>query len=332
MPEPLLLLQDDSQLTVAWAEFITRTGLSPASVTMSWNKGTQAVITIDVNFSDVNDNLTTGVFQQILGYSVRVPPPVGSPTNTPGTISRIPPIAHPFLPQLWATRISKCDFYGPAGKMPALRNGALYGLGPFASWRTARITILFEALDYIILNDNQLAQYGAGTEANRYVSGPYAEYNLQGLQRQAGRDTGLQWVTGPTVGQHINFGVVQMRPIVDYVLTWRQVPEKSLFNSAGVAANVELPYGCTNIDTFLGHPNGTLLFMKPRIEPVPSPFTLTGFTTPQRLWDVTYRLSYLATGWNNLPHPQGGYYYAVFPNGSTLYNTVTFGDYLFVSL
>ena len=100
------------RLAKPWAQFISRTGIDPGIIAMSWKGGSQAVMVIDLNFPDVvagstGANPIEGVCQQIVGFAVR-----NRVVGELGTISRTLPMQHPLFPNLWCTKISKLESFG----------------------------------------------------------------------------------------------------------------------------------------------------------------------------------------------------------------------------
>jgi hypothetical protein len=388
-----------------WAEFISRTGVSPNAAYLRWGDA-DASVTLQFNYDDVaTQPLLQSVVSEVLGYAVRVPTGVnlnqnvitGASNTAPivlttsawtvqpspgqtlvvsgingntaangtwvvgasdattvtllgtegngtfgaspnssvqaeGAISRVLPIRHPIWPQLWCTSIAKTTFYGPNGK-----SISQVGFGPTEKWRIAQMELHFQSLDYALLTDAQLnAAYG-GNEFYRYVSGPYIDYNLVGLQRQPGVGGGFTWgadAPPSLVGKSVQQGATQYLPTYDLLYTWQLVPQDSLLNDNSYAVNINYCFGSVNSKPWMDYLPGTLLCHKPSVVPAPAPFPLNAsfLTQPQRLWVAKIRLSYNPTGWNRIPTPAGGYASIQLPDGSNLYPSIDFNEYLFVSL
>lgn len=350
--QPQLRAQAGSKLTQPWADFISKTGVSPAAVSLGWKGGSQAVAVIDVNYSDLADSMqggpaqVQGLLQNIVGWAVRVPPPAGGPTA--GTIRRVLPVAHPLLLNYFAQRVSRMEFYGPNGKR--LGNTPYYSLNASADWRNARLYVQFESLPYVVTDDGTISRtpYN-GRELGRFVEGPYYDPAVAAIQRPPLANGGFQWPPGaplPGDSPYLQFGVTQLRGRGIIRLVWHQVPEDSLFSAGpfpgmpGIPTNcwgTNSPMGKVNADTFLGIAPGLLRFEPVRLTPVPSPFPVnSNVNYPQRLWDCEYRLAFDEDGWQTVPNPRDNQNYQIFvqSGGATsyLYKTATFASYVCQSL
>jgi hypothetical protein len=340
---PNLKPQNLSRLTMPWAEFISRRGEAVAECSFGWGgNGAQATITLDVNFSDVADNLKAGVdgiggvFQQLVGYAVRDTDDSGN-----GIIRRQLPAAHPLIPNYFCSRVSRANFYGPNGKR--VQGNPYPSLGPMADWRNCRITALFDARPYPLLTDQQLLQapYN-GNELARFCTIDM-DPTLTGFQRAPGANYGFQWPAGTQVGgsSFIRFGVTQFLARAAVRITWYQVPEASIYapgpfpGLVGVPTLAWTPLTCVNNDTFIALP-GYLLYEAPKIEPVPAPFPLgSNVNLPQRLFNVSYNLRYSSKPWRQVPNPATGVWQTIQitpPAGPYLYDDATFGNYICKSL
>lgn len=459
---PSLKMQASGTLPFPWAQFISRTGISPESAAFSWKGGSQAAMVLDFNFGDVVNPsaILSGALQQIIGYATFSLPAIGgialvggvAPTSmalqvntfpdesgnggvnwtayngswvmtqvggikwvatqggvsvtlqpfgppvtglvltfaggpggnvdytapfevgqglgepiqftldqalpdflpetltvypstggTAGLINRTLPLQHPMFPNLWATRITKVEYYGPGQKI----GGASATLIPYMGWRQARVYVLFEALNYALLTDAQLIASWQGNEFFRYVEGPMHVGELSALQRQASSSGGFQWNNpgpGGPAGA-INFGVTQLLYKARIKLVWRMIPEEALYGSSRMQGGWPRPAfavaGCVNSDTWLNFPPGSLLGGPGVITPVPSPFPLNSFTQyPQRLFDVEFPLHYFAPPgqWNRVPWAGDGNWYEIripppgqpVANGRTLYPVIKYNSALFV--
>lgn len=146
---------------------------------------------------------------------------------------------------------------------------------------------------------------------------------------------GFYWsdIPGPAGGKfYLNFGVTQLLPKVKLQMTWRMVPENTLYGPKGFFGGwpetVFNIFGQVNSDQFLSFPPGTLLMLEPKITPVPSPFPqFTDWTLAQCLWDVEYNLLYFKYGHNQLCYPIDGTFHTVYQgNNKTMFDAVSYTD------
>ena len=332
MVSPALKEQATGPFPFPWAEYIARNGVAQAGMSLAYGQ-TDALVLLDFNFEDFNTITLAGVGQLCLGSAVYN---AATGSGTHGTISRTLPPNHPIYPQLWCNKVDKVEFYSPDQKFsPFAGNVNSPGLN-YMGWNRCRLTLHFASLDYVVLSDNELQSQFNGDESQRFVSGPYIDYNLIGVQRQPGAGQGFQWgadAPAALAGKYLTQGVTQYVATYRVKWTWRLVPEKAVMDQFGFAANISECFGHVNSATFKGYPAGTLLMQKPALRQVPAPFPLDeNFNHPQRLWDAEITADYNPNGWNKVPTPLGGVATIQTPDGKGLYPTIDFNTYLFVPL
>lgn len=322
-----LKTQTNSQINAAWAEYISRSGTSPVTISCGWDGQTTAQMPIDVNFLDLI--ATSDLVGDIVGFARR----------SGGTgIQRQIPMRFPIFPwqHLYAQRISNVLFYQSTGKLAG-------PYGPYASWGFARLTVAFSALPFTVLTDQQLAALpggtAAGAEVKRYVQRK-PNPSSEALTRQGGDWTYVEGAAGAPNTLAVPGTVSQGLLKDEITLIWHQVPEDVLFDANLIATKINNVVNGVNNAAYLGYPAGTLLCLAPAFEEQPAPFVLdTNFAggKPQRLWKATARLKWFDTtpviggggattvGHNCLPWNDNLWYKVASKTGSnTVYKAVDF--------
>ncbi len=252
---------------------------------------------------------------------------------------------YPYIPHLFCTKIQQGQpliFYGKN------LGGAAVTIPVPASaqYRYCRMTLLFTAPNYVVMNDADLVSNFNGVESNRYVEGPKRVNTLYALNR---RGADFQWTETSTTGtsgpitafgdsrSFLNFGIIQQLAKQQVVAKWRMIPEACLFpNGAfGPSPNIDYCYGSVNDQTWNQQATGTVFLdnWTPEVEESPYPLSLNTWLVPSRLWSVTlsFRIFDPETdpgnptrGWNCQPWVDGKWYLASFRNNrgqGVLYQT-----------
>lgn len=161
---------------------------------------------------------------QFLGYPKRV-----VSGSTP-LLSRVLPLAHPRYPWMYATKISNVQPYRPFTRFLPAGNSETGSLPGVEGYARARLTVLFESLDYRLLSDSSLAAYGRTNgggykEWHRYVV-PGSKASLDVLNVQNGV---MKFAEGPGSPNIVPTGLNRLIPKGDFTFTWKHVPEFGLF-------------------------------------------------------------------------------------------------------
>lgn len=308
-------LQSQFTLSFNWEEYVGPKGQT-AVASFGYGGGTQAVMMIDVNWTDLDKAV-----EEILGKHFK--------SGT--TLSRRLPMQHPQFPTLWCTRIQNV-----VGVAWGDKDETFWGAS--SSYQRARLTLLFEALPYPVLTDDELQTLYSGKEFYRFTSREIIP-SSEVLQRQAST---YKWAEGggagePTVGDAVPFGVPMFLSKEEVTYTWWMVPEDGLFDSSNLPTKILNCVGKVNDAAFDNFTTGTLLLMPPRFEPVPAPFQVrTELWKPQRLWNVRLPMRHFdppnggsTHGHNILPYNGGnGKWFKVQSQtgSNTLYGTADFTD------
>ncbi len=291
-----LHVQPLSGLTVPWREYISRDG---STYDESWaSDSSQVSMTIDIYWTD-----RAQARREILGYSKRV-----------GTLlSRQLPMRHPFWDWMYATKIS-------SARGLAFQDKYIGPGGPTSSYAFERLTIVFSALPFDVLSDQQISSKAG--EWNRFViktrrvntefaasdrsqfmystlagaiSGPYDGKSGPFNVYTAGSAPTSQPLFKGSVGIKISKVNLQWK--------WMYVADNFIFNNERSAAKIEPCIGCVNSDTALdssdggGYSAGTLLLDSVEFEPVIAPCSptvmgLAAAGVPPRMWNVLFNLIY----------------------------------------
>lgn len=265
------LQQQGSGFSVPYAEFISRTG-NTANASMSWGSA-QAVRVLDFYWSDLDTAL-----REALGDAYR----------SGSKLKRTLPNRHPIHENLYCTRVSNLVGVRFDGKEEQ-------NWGPTSKYQYARLTLVYEALPFNVLNDSDLQSLYNGNEWERYTTVEYTPA-IQVINRQAGT---LQWsetsATGPDLANpQIPFGESLRVARADIKLRWHLVPEAYVLDSSYRLVNALNTLGKVNDAPFLGHAAGTLLLGNAIARPVQAPFPVAGIAAwkPQRLWTIEYALNW----------------------------------------
>lgn len=266
-------------LSANWAEHVENWG--PSQSSWQWNDS-HAVLVGDIDFL----NIPAAVLQ-FLGFSQQV-------TGT-SQLHRQLPLCHPAFPWMYATKIPSVEPFAPyTAAVASTTNPEANTLPYFTGYRGARMTVQFEALDYVLMTDSTLAAapYN-GNELYRYVSRHF-KGAFETLLLDRGQMKFAETPPGPVA---VGSGLAKVLQAAEPTLIWRQVPERGLFDSTLVPQNILDCVGMVNEAEFLGYPPGTLLCLPPDFTPSMypvSPSYWTGFPThfPARMFDVTFRFKW----------------------------------------
>lgn len=234
-------------------------------------------------FTDFND-----VVPSILGYARKE-------AGITDMMNRVLPVAHPLAPWLYATTISSVHGVKFVGRKVTVN-------GVTAKYQRAALTINFTTLPYNVVSDIDLVSRYSSDESKRFVTKiptPAAEYIS--IERNF-----FQFAEGPANapnGRQFPLGTGRVTVKTDLSWTWYGVPDRYIFDSAGVSTNINACLGTVNNAEIWGYPAGTLLCMPPRFTPVMMPVspTILGLPpgNPPRAWNVELHFKY----WDP---PQGG--------------------------
>lgn len=210
---------------------VERTGLNASPSTMS------KTFDFYASWSDVE-----GWIPHLLGYS-KIVPLNEVPTHWGGAavngwrLMRFPPARHPKFPWLRATRI--LNIQGRGGKQNNTWTRVQSGQGWYASWDTAKISVLFESPFYPILEDTDTR-----AEYERYTLKVY-ETNVEQLARR-----GERWkfasATAAAVTATFPGDLLLKNPKGMLVWTWYGVPEDWIMLGRLVPTNLERAVGKVN--------------------------------------------------------------------------------------
>lgn len=267
-PLDLLTVQQGSDLTIPWREFISRSGVTSDS---QWKAdGSQAQMTIDVYWSD-----RAQAVQEILGYPYRLG----------GSLIRNLPMRHPDWTWLYATNITSLRGVDWRGKKDDEEpDDPVTQAGPFSEYGYARITINFGALPYDVVDN------GVGDEWDRFViktSKPSAE--MVAMDRGA-----YVFVAGPqgTVGATFKGQINRRIARSTHTWQWLNVPTDYIFDEGLSAPNIEAGLGRINDGFFAGNLIGTMLLDAVEYVPVMAPVSPQVVGLPPgsapRLWNVMF--------------------------------------------
>lgn len=274
--------QSDSDLTVGWREFISKSG---STQTSHWqNDGSQVVMTIDASWS----NRFT-IIQEVLGYCYRA-----------GTsLFRKLPMRHPDYHWMYATNIEMNGVNW--------QNKFASTAGPVSGYDINRTRITFSVLPFNVLpnNDGNIVGGGFftlpggtvvtvnGGEYNRYViknRRPTTEFaTTDRLQ--------MQWVSGAPSTATIPTNVGFKLPLVTLTWKWMWVPDDYINDNYGNSLYIEGALGTVNNNWFAGYGPQTLYLDAVDYEPVNIPVDPQGILgypaySPPRVWNVTLHFKY----------------------------------------
>lgn len=304
-----------------WAEYIS----SPQGSTQSYQLQTdnsQSHFTIDIDGEDFRDTIVDPI-GQILGYSFAYTLSFASLIGSDNRylMSRVPPAPHPLKPWMFAVSAGPVQGLSPTGIV------APYDI-PLMGYARYRVPITYSSLNYNVVTDDRMAMFPVYSESNRYV--------IKTLDTSADSiaidGTFFRFAEGPYLNpltQQFTLGQSKILVKVNLTWTWVGVPERYLFDSNGIATNINAALGTVNSAEVWGYPAGTLLMLPakftPRMLPV-SPYLLgplnpiMGIQTVPRVWDVQFQFKY----WDPPTNP------AVGPNRTRGHNTALWvADQLF---
>ena len=241
-------------------------------------------------------------------------------------INRTLPMRYPYIPHMVCTKIQQGQ--------PLIFSGITRGsnvpsvpIPDSATYQYCRLTLLFQAPGYTIMDDATLINQFAADESKRFVEGPKRVNTLFNFNRRgadfAWTETSTTGTEGPPLDQPINFGILTILTKQQIVAKWLHLPEACLFPNGpyGPSPNIDAAYGGINGAVWNNQEAGTVLFdnWKPEIEEAPYPLALNQFIVPQRLWSVEFSFRIFnpphdpgnpTRGWNLNPWPDGLWYAA----------------------
>jgi hypothetical protein len=319
-------------LSIQWRELVET--VSPSSASFGQDE-TRFAMVGDVPFSAIEDGTAV---KSILGFSTRKAP---TDTNYP-LITRLPPMRCPIpsLRQAVATKISSCQFLTPAPgnqvalptfgvappdspdypNVPVPRSIATVDptLDPYAVYKTARLTVVFETPPFDILTETQLI---ALAQAQSQLNGSFFldEFGrwtvietVPGIEQIIRPSGNFHFANGPTTPSVINQvfpqGIVTRAQKRTVIIHWLRVPKAALmdvgqlnpavvltgqpwtFESQVFAARI----GKVNDDYWHGYRRGEVLVrnieVKNAMEPVPPEILGLSTGSVPRCYDVTFTL------------------------------------------
>lgn len=245
-----------------WSSVVDPGSVETSSTTNVSTSSMAATLCVDIAW----DDLPTAI-PYIVGYGT-----VTGPTGSIFTLSRNIPARHPIYPWLRATRMVSIQGRQPNGNTAAGEHGTA------PAWKTARLTILFEAPKYPILTDDQIS-----AEYQRYTEWSY-EPSVETLARR-----GQNWYFTNGDAQDVTLsyaGDIYLRQPKGYLkATWYDVPDTWLYLGRLLPTNVIQCQGTVNLfafpkiavadQTYIPPPGqeqkyvqarpGTLLMLQPKI-------------------------------------------------------------------
>jgi hypothetical protein len=334
-------------LAINWTEIVET--VSPSSMSFGRDETRMAL----VGDTDFNNIVNGNAVKSILGFSARNP---ANPGARP-PINRLVPMRCPIAPWLYATKITNCQFIQPAAgnqialahivppsgnpnvPIPASINPQDATLDPYAVYKTARLTVLFETLPYDVLSDAQMSTAGYTDEFYRWtLKLPVA--NIEQIIRPGNT---YQFANGPTTPNILNTtfpqGLVVRAQKRDLVVKWFQVPAACLLDVGQVVPPLGEPWtfeskvfaqaiGTVNNATWHGYRRGEVLMKTPRVEPAqePVPPQVLGLAVGAvpRCYNVEFHFqvfqpTYDPTELNNNTYQTFGHQTAPAPVGNPIY-------------
>ncbi len=314
---PQIRIQPTSGLTFPWAFYTGPTGsVSDANF---GHGGCAAAELMLLYFQDLGPAL-----QQLIGFSYR------DSSTSPPTLRRVLPFKHPFLTNLWCTRVVKVEGLGPDGLFIDV-------YGPFETYKILRLTLQFSRPPYAILPDNAiLDMMGQPQEWLRYTDRVWTP-EVQLYSRQATQFTFATVGTPPQIrGADYPGNIGMPIPKAGLARRWYQLPEFGVYDTNGFPNNVLKDYitgailcETINDDTFFGITTNCLRYVAPEIisQPLPLPpglMNLPGNEFFQLQYDVVFHFVWfdppLGTnetvhGHNLVPWADNKWYYATTKQG-----------------
>ena len=245
-------------------------------------------------------------------------------------INRTLPMRYPYIPHMICTKIQQ----GQPLIFSGLTRGSNVPSVPIpdsATFQYCRLTLLFQAPGYTVMDDTTLASQFNADESKRFVEGPKRVNNIFQFNRRGAEfewtETSTTGTAGPPINQGdksaVNFGILTFLPKQQIIAKWLHIPEACLFptDAYGPSPNIDAAYTKINNAPFHGQETGTVLFdnWKPEVEEAPYPLSLNQWIVPQRLWSVefSFRISNPphdpgnpTRGWNLQPWIDGQWYMA----------------------
>jgi hypothetical protein len=312
-------------------------------------QGNQNARTYECYFTD-----TEQFIREACGYPTRIPTGLPGPGAVAAILSRRPPIRDPQFPWLTASRASNILPYG------AMLGNIETPYGSFAEYEYSRVTILFEAADYDIIDDGTLQAEFGGNEVYRWTSWHW-EYGGQMITRAKGS---FIFKEGQPGFENIKFAMPKafFEAHNRFVLRWSQLPEIGIMNSNKILnTNIRQAKGKVNQNDWPvaeasgGFAAGTLLCEDIKVTPSMAPASplqlgLHGFQPP-RTYDLDLVIDYFdpaigtgtgggaypaptTRGHNTFPWSLDNYYYfaaAKGPGATPLYAGYDFNQIFVIS-
>jgi hypothetical protein len=252
-------------------------------------QGNQMVRTYLVYWQD-----TAQFIREACGYPVRMTSNPSAPV--PVWLHRELPIRDPQFPWLVAMRTADVT---PHGQM---LNSGESEWGPAAVYEYSKVSILFEAPDYDVIDDNVLTGAYGGDESRRYTNIRW-EYGGNMVKLPAGEFVfveGKAADSAPDIPQP----TAMFSPVGRFVLRWFQLPELGIMNqNKQLNTNLRNAIGKVNLNDWPvaaaagGYEAGTLLVENIKVTPSMAPIdpSLLGLLTfnPPRVYDIDIVMSYI---------------------------------------
>lgn len=299
-----------------WAEFPSKSLHGSQESAHSYNTGNQATFAIIVNFYDY----ARGQLDPAIGRVVTVQDKILGTNNynlSTGNLDRVPPVRHPYLHHLRATKIVSAKPYKWTGKISDISDAGFET--SFSEYKYCLMHILFTMPRHKILSDADLdVQYppvgGQRQEWRRNV-------RVEPVPSSAvlSRDGGdFSYAEGPpaSVGRPVRGQLAQYLSRPSILLTWFSVPRSGLMSDGGDGLPFNLLAGqsCVNLTPFMSAPAGTLLVKSIRFVEQEAPsLTAVNFAAlgqPPIVYDATIELEYYnpvpfgtVRGHNLFPNP-----------------------------
>ncbi len=305
-------LSDQSNADFPWAEYISRTG-STSNGTFAYGSGTRATVVMDVFWDDWSGRDTLGqgskVLQELLGY-----PDIANNNNTNNPfITRVPPLVHPLYSNLYCGGIASVTGVKWLAKEEE-------DFGPFSKYLLARLALVFEAVPYVVIDDNGLQAHYGGQEWRRWtLREPHPIYS--NISREQGSFKFSEGPQGPPNPQDFNGTLNTPLKRTGVRFTWFHVPLKWVLDDTDQPAKVDAAAGTVNFTSWYGYDEETLLLQSYDIVRVPSPFPVLGAAQwePQQLVNVVLlfeRFNHVNSdstvkGWNTAPQNGGVDFYGI---------------------
>jgi hypothetical protein len=280
-------LRNNGWISVPWAQYISKAGTVDDAV-LDWH-GNHVTFSILVNDTDWFQAVQDILGNQQFVYNGGVL-----------TLSRKPPIGHPFIGGVFAERITGCKGIGWRGKGQFLGAGAGGSGAPFSLYQYRLITIEFRMPRYVVMDDATLFHtYGSPQqEWQRYIE-ERQEPSSEIISRPS---TSMVFVEGAVAGKQpiADVGYPISKPTFYWI--WKRVPKIGLFGGGGFGAPTNLlkGVGCVNQFPFgfgsQTYEAGTLLLQPPRFVPLELPYpwasALNQPEPPPLLYDVEIPILY----------------------------------------